>query len=75
MEQFGIIINDRSGKPISCEIYPEDQIELAVKQTLDFYNWTDANAQIVFGPLSQILEILESHGITLQPMEKQNGTT
>jgi mannose/fructose/N-acetylgalactosamine-specific phosphotransferase system component IID len=65
MEQYGIIINDRSGDPLLCEIYPEDQIKEALKQSLDFFNSMEMDVQVVVGPLEQILEILEANGIEL----------
>lgn len=69
MEQFGIIVNDRSGEPLLCDIYSKDEIEEGLKQTLDFYKWMGMDAQVLVGPLNQILEILESNGIELTSLQ------
>jgi len=69
MEQFGIIVNDRSNEPLLCEVYPENEIGDALDQTINFFKLMDMDVQIMVGPIDKILEILESNGIELTALQ------
>ena len=75
MEEIGIIINDRSKDGLICEVCNPDEVSETVREAANFFEAMGMNVQILVGPMDQLLEILEQHGIELQPLEKQNSNT
>lgn|GEM_PF-5628574 len=70
MEQYGIIINDRSNDSLTCELFDEDQIVDAIAQAQKFYKAMNISLEILVGPINQLIGILEANGIQLDSFEK-----